>query len=123
MRCAISQMRWPMNMWAFWMRGTDEDGIQRAISAVSNVASCSAHSQQLSLSRLSHRLPRCEAHPEIMQGTADFHHEIADAVLPQPDPVFHNTTALDAPVDMLDPQPTVMQRLVGQLLFQVDFLA
>jgi hypothetical protein len=58
-----------------------------------------------------------------MQGTADFHHDIADAVLPQPDPVFDDAAALDAPVDMLDPQPTVMQGLVGQLLFQGAFLA
>jgi hypothetical protein len=62
----------------------------------------SLHQVHLSLSRLNHRLPRRKAHPEIVQGTAEFHHEIADAVLPQPDPVFHNTTALDATVDMLD---------------------
>jgi hypothetical protein len=42
----------------------------------------------LSLSRLNHRLPRGQTDPEVMQGTAEFHHEIADAVLPQPDPVF-----------------------------------
>jgi len=68
-------------------------------------------------------LPRRQAHPEIVQGTAEFHHEIADTVLPQPDPVFHNTTALDAPVDMLDPQPTVVQGLVGPLLCQGACLA
>jgi hypothetical protein len=43
---------------------------------------------QLSLSRLNHRLPRGQAHPEVVQGTAEFHHEIADALLPQADPVF-----------------------------------
>jgi hypothetical protein len=48
-----------------------------------------------------------------MQGTTEFHHEIADAVLPQPDPVFHDAAALDAAVDMLDPQPAVVQGLVG----------
>ena len=58
-----------------------------------------------------------------MQGTAEFHHEIADAVLPQPDPVFDDTTALDAAVDMLDPQPTVVQGLVGPLLLQWQLLA
>src|SRR2546422_6418641 len=47
---------------------------------------------QLSLSRLNHWLPRHEAHPEVMQGTTEFHHQIADARLPQPDPVFHNAT-------------------------------
>ena len=58
-----------------------------------------------------------------MQGTAQFHHEIADAVLPQPDAVFDDAAALDATVDMLDPQPTVMQGLVGPLLAQGEFLA
>jgi hypothetical protein len=42
----------------------------------------------LSLSRLNHRLPGCEAPPEGMQGTADVHHDIADALLPQADAVF-----------------------------------
>ena len=58
-----------------------------------------------------------------MQGTAEFHHEIADAVLPQPDPVFDDTAALDAAVDMLDPQPTLVQRLVGSVLLPREFLA
>ena len=70
----------------------------------------------VSLSRLNHRLPGREAHPEVVQGTAEFHHEIADALLPQADQVFHNATALDTAVDMLDPQPTLVQRLGGQLL-------
>src|SRR6266446_5691215 len=78
---------------------------------------------RLSLSRLNHRLPRGQTDPEVMQGTAQFHHEIADAVLPQPDPVFHDAAALDAAVDMLDPQPTVMQGLVGQLLLPGEALA
>src|SRR4051794_9168976 len=38
---------------------------------------------QLSLSRLNHWLPRGQSDPEVMQGTADFHHDITDAVLPQ----------------------------------------
>ena len=58
-----------------------------------------------------------------MQGTADFHHDIADALLPQPDPVFDDATALDTAVDMLDPQSTVMQGLVGPLLRPGEFLA
>jgi hypothetical protein len=37
-----------------------------------------------------------------MQGTADLHHHIADALLPEADPIFHNATALHATVDMLD---------------------
>jgi hypothetical protein len=46
--------------------------------------------EHLSLSRLNHWLPRCETHPEVVQGTAEFHHEITDALLPQPDPIFYN---------------------------------
>jgi len=38
-----------------------------------------------------------------MQGTAEFHHDIADALLPQADPVFDDATALHTTVDMLDP--------------------
>src|SRR2546429_2891596 len=33
---------------------------------------------QLSLSRLNHWLPGGETHPEVVQGTAEFHHEITD---------------------------------------------
>jgi len=51
-----------------------------------------------------------------MQGTADVHHEIADTVPPQPEPVFDDTTALDAVGDMLDLEPMAMQDLVGPLL-------
>src|SRR5215470_3796729 len=54
--------------------------------------------QQLSLCRLNHRLPWGQAYPEVVQGTAEFHHEIADALLPQADPVFHNATPLDTAV-------------------------
>ena len=41
-----------------------------------------ATQELLSLSRLNHWLPGREAHPEVMQGTAEFHHEITDALLP-----------------------------------------
>src|SRR5438552_14062683 len=78
---------------------------------------------RMSLSRLNHWLPRCEAYPEVVQGTTDFHHDIADTLLPQADAVFDNATALDTPVDMLNPQPTAVQRLVGHLLLQRQFLA
>jgi REP element-mobilizing transposase RayT len=73
---------------------------------------------EFSLSRLNHGQPGVQAHPEIMQGTADLHHEIADALLPQADPVFHNPTPLDAAVDVLDPEPPLVERLVGQVLLQ-----
>src|SRR5262245_50971486 len=48
----------------------------------------------MSLSRLNHWLPRRQAHPEVVQGTADLHHEIADTLLPQADPIFHDAAAL-----------------------------
>src|SRR5712692_10046744 len=51
-----------------------------------------------------------------MQRTADFHYEIADALLPQTDPVFDDATTLHTAVHMLDPQPTAVQRVVGHLL-------
>src|SRR5215467_14658261 len=58
--------------------------------SIDNTVSMRIRSSHLSLSRLKHRQPGVQAHPEIVQGTADLHHEIADARLPQPDPVFHN---------------------------------
>jgi hypothetical protein len=78
---------------------------------------------RVSLSRLHHRLPRGQAYPEVMQGTAQFHHEITDAFFPQADPVFHDPAPLDATVDMLDPQPTLVQGLVRPLLRQREILA
>ena len=57
----------------------------------------------LSLSRLNHGQPGVQAHPEIVQGATELHHEITDALLPQADPVLHDATTLDAAVDMLDP--------------------
>src|SRR5499433_3803009 len=53
-----------------------------------------------------------------MQGATELHHEITDALLPQADPVFHNTTPLDAAVHMLDPEPPLVEFLVGQVLPQ-----
>ena len=41
-----------------------------------------------SLSRSNHRLPWGQAHPEVVQSTAGFHHQIANARLPQAQPVF-----------------------------------
>jgi hypothetical protein len=58
-----------------------------------------------------------------MQGTAQFHHEITDTLLPQPDPVFDDVTALDTAVHVLDPEPTLVQYLIGPLLLQRQFLA
>src|SRR5512145_1262737 len=77
----------------------------------------------MSLSRLNHWLPRGQTHSEVVQGTAEFHHQITDPLLPQADPVFHHATPLDAAVDMLDPQATLVERLIGQLLLQRELLA
>ena len=62
----------------------------------------------LSLSRLNHRLPRGQAYPEVVQGTAEFHYQIADTLLPQADPVLHDAAALDTAIDMLDPQSAMV---------------
>ncbi len=58
-----------------------------------------------------------------MQGTADLHHHIADALLPEADPIFHNATALHATVDMLDTESTLVQGLVGEVLLPRELLA
>src|SRR5262249_16815376 len=79
---------------------------------------CLCRTVHMSLSRLNHGQPGVQAHPEIVQGTTELHHQIAHALLPQAEPVFHNATALDAAVDMLDPQPPLVEHLVGQVLLQ-----
>ena len=58
-----------------------------------------------------------------MQRTADLHHQIADALLPQADPIFDDATALHTAVDMFDPEPTLVERLVGPLLLPRELLA
>jgi hypothetical protein len=97
-------------------------GIVRRLKYV-HLFTLGIRSKQLSLSRLNHWLPRGQTDAEVMQGTTDFHHEIADALLPQPDPVFDDATALDTAVHMLDPEPAVMQRLIGPFLLPGQLLA
>jgi len=58
-----------------------------------------------------------------VQGTTELHHQIADAFFPEADAVFDDATPLDTTVDMLDPQPTLVQRLVRPLLRQGEILA
>jgi len=58
-----------------------------------------------------------------VQGTAEFHHQITDPLLPQADAVFHDATALDTTIDMLNPQPTLVERLVGPLLLPCQLLS
>jgi hypothetical protein len=57
-----------------------------------------------------------------VQGTAEFHHQIADAFFPQADAVFDDATTLDTAVDMFDAQPTLVERLVRPLLRQRELL-
>jgi hypothetical protein len=49
---------------------------------------------------------------------ADFHRQIAHALLPQLECVFDDAAALDPTVDMLDPQPAVGERLIRHVLLQ-----
>ena len=77
----------------------------------------------MSLSRLNHWLPRGQTHPEIVQGTAEFHHQITDPLLPQADPVLHDTAALDTAVDVLDAQPPLVEPLIGSFLLPGQYLA
>src|SRR5437016_10555127 len=84
--------------------------------------SLSSGGDYVSLSRLNHRLPRGQTHPEVVEGAAEFHHEITDASLPQADEVFDNAAALDTTVHMLDPPPPLVEYLVGQLLLQGQLL-
>src|SRR5262249_52061828 len=49
--------------------------------------------------------------------------EITDAVLPQADAVFDNATTLHTAVDVLNPAPTLVERLVGQVLLPGQLLA
>ena len=58
----------------------------------------------------------------MRQGTAELHHEIADPVLPQPDPIFDDPTAFDTVVDRLEPQPALGERLMRRLLLQYQLL-
>ncbi len=55
-----------------------------------------------------------------MQSTADFPSDITNALLPQADPVFDDATTLDTAVDMLDPQSTIVEHLVGFALAHAE---
>ena len=76
----------------------DGQAVGRTASGPDAVLIAPVVDEQLSLSRLNHWLPRGQADPEVMQGTADFHHDITDALLPQADPVFDDAATLDAAV-------------------------
>src|SRR5262245_41430191 len=69
-----------------------------------------------SSSRLNHRLPWCQPHAKVMQGTADFHKQIADACLPQAPGVVDDAAALDAAVDMLDAHAATREAPIRRFL-------
>ena len=58
-----------------------------------------------------------------MERTAEFHHDIPDALLPQAEPIFDDTTALDTAIHMLNPEPTLVECLIGPLLLSCQLLA
>jgi hypothetical protein len=52
----------------------------------------------------------------MMEGTAEVPHQIAAAYLPEAASVFHAAIALDTTLDMVDPQPTLVELLVRHVL-------
>src|SRR5262245_5141409 len=58
----------------------------------------------------------------MVQGTAELHPEIADSLFPQTDAVFHDAAALDTAIDVLDPEPPLVERLVGQVLLPRELM-
>jgi hypothetical protein len=79
--------------------------------------------RHMKLSRFNHRLPRSQLYPEVVPGTAALHDQIADALLPQAEPVCDAATVLDTAVHVLDPQPMSVESLVGVLLLHGQLLA
>jgi hypothetical protein len=75
-----------------------------------------------SLSRLHHGMPRSQAHPEVMQGTAEGPPPSAAAHLPEAAAVFDAATALDTATDMVDPQLRLVELLVRHGLLPRAFL-
>jgi hypothetical protein len=58
----------------------------------------------------------------MVQGTAEFHHQVTNTLLPQAAPVFDDAAALDAAVDMPDPEPPLVERLVHHVLLPRELL-
>ena len=70
------------------------------------------HKDDISLSRLSHWLPRSQAHPEVVQRPAQFHHESPDTFFPQVEAVLDDATTLDTTIDVLGAQSALVQGLI-----------
>ena len=60
--------------------------------------------------------------PGIMEGTAEVQHPIADAHLPEAAAVFDAAPALDTVMDMVAPQPTLVELLVRHVQLPREFL-
>ena len=58
-----------------------------------------------------------------MQGTAEVPHSIANAHRREAASVFDAATALDTALDMVDPPPRLVERLVRQVLLPREFLS
>jgi hypothetical protein len=58
-----------------------------------------------------------------VQGTTEFHDQSADAHLSEAAAVFDAATALDRALDMVEPQPTLVERLVRHVLLPRALLA
>ena len=58
----------------------------------------------------------------MMEGIADVPHPSADAYLPEAASVFDAATALDTAMDMIDPQPTLVELLVRHVLLPCALL-
>jgi hypothetical protein len=56
----------------------------------------------MGLSRLTHWLPQGQTDPEVVQGAAQFHHQIEDPLLPQTEPIFDDATALVVYLQLAD---------------------
>jgi len=69
---------------------------------------------------INHWLPRGQAPPEVVQGTAACHHHSTGLLLPQADPVFDATATLATALDKVHPQPTLVEVLVRHVLLPRD---
>jgi hypothetical protein len=58
----------------------------------------------------------------MMAGTAEVPHQSATAYLLEAASVFDATTALDTTLDMVDPQPTLVELLVRHVLLPRELL-
>ena len=58
----------------------------------------------------------------MMKGPADVPYQSADAPLPEAASVFDAATALDTAMDMVDPQPMLVERLVRHVLLPRELL-